>query len=606
MRQCRVFQLQGGFVQTAPDPNMMFTRAEKAFKENRYASARSDLKALIILVPGNAQILHLLALVEKADRKFDDAARAFTKATTLAPRDAQIANNAANFFAQIGQFKEAVRYYNLAINAAPTFTEAKLNRAITLGNAKEFVGARRAFEALQGDSDGDARFWSAWGGMEYLSGDLTTTAAYFDRALNIDATYTNALRGRARIAQERGEACANALIKRARALMPNDLELVIAESEVRETAGLPDPQKPLIEGLALYPDWIEGHRVLSRMRWEAGDGQHFASSFETAIVQSPQRLDLWTGYIETLAASGLHEQTIEAVDQARKHCGDNPKICLIAALHCGPLGDWKRAEAFFQRVPDGYAGKSLCEAQHLMRAGDLERSAYLLDQLRAGQPDDIMTWSLTGLIWRMMSDDRAAWLHEQSGLVGFIDTGLSAVELAQIAETLRQLHKTSAHPIGQSLRSGTQTKGRLFERLEPEVAMLRSALMKSIRQHWQHMPAYDERHPLLRHRRGNPHFAGSWSVRLTSGGFHVAHVHPAGILSSACYLHLPEKMENNAGEGDLLIGAPPLDLGLTLPPLWKIQPAVGHVALFPSTLHHSTVPFGTGERLTAAFDILVS
>ncbi|HEX7465481.1 MAG TPA: putative 2OG-Fe(II) oxygenase, partial [Usitatibacter sp.] len=32
--------------------------------------------------------------------------------------------------------------------------------------------------------------------------------------------------------------------------------------------------------------------------------------------------------------------------------------------------------------------------------------------------------------------------------------------------------------------------------------------------------------------------SGAWSVRLRSGGFHTAHVHPEGWISSACYIAL--------------------------------------------------------------------
>ena len=55
--------------------------------------------------------------------------------------------------------------------------------------------------------------------------------------------------------------------------------------------------------------------------------------------------------------------------------------------------------------------------------------------------------------------------------------------------------------------------------------------------------------------------------------------------------------------GWLRFGTPPSELGLDLPPYCDIEPKVGRLILFPSTLWHGTVPFADGERLSIAFDI---
>ena len=105
-------------------------------------------------------------------------------------------------------------------------------------------------------------------------------------------------------------------------------------------------------------------------------------------------------------------------------------------------------------------------------------------------------------------------------------------------------------------------------------------------------------------RRAPIRFAGSWSVRLTGEGFHVNHVHPAGWISSAFYVALPEAaMGGEAHAGWLSLGEPQAELGLDLPPIRLIEPRPGRLVLFPSTMWHGTRPFATGERLTVAFDV---
>ena len=99
-------------------------------------------------------------------------------------------------------------------------------------------------------------------------------------------------------------------------------------------------------------------------------------------------------------------------------------------------------------------------------------------------------------------------------------------------------------------------------------------------------------------------FAGSWSVRLKSAGYHDSHIHPQGWISSALYLALPHHTADESPEaGYLKLGEPPTELGVELNATRLIEPAVGRLVLFPSWLWHGTLPFDEGERLTVAFDV---
>ena len=94
-------------------------------------------------------------------------------------------------------------------------------------------------------------------------------------------------------------------------------------------------------------------------------------------------------------------------------------------------------------------------------------------------------------------------------------------------------------------------------------------------------------------------------MRLSGGGdYHIAHIHPQGVLSSALYLIVPEDASGEERQGWLEIGRPARDLRTDLAPLATIRPEPGYLALFPSTLYHGTTSFGTGERMTVAFDVV--
>jgi hypothetical protein len=92
------------------------------------------------------------------------------------------------------------------------------------------------------------------------------------------------------------------------------------------------------------------------------------------------------------------------------------------------------------------------------------------------------------------------------------------------------------------------------------------------------------------------------SQRLSGQGRHVNHVHPAGWISSAFYVALPDEIDAEGPAGWLTLGEAG-ELGLDLPPIRLVQPRPGRLVLFPSTLWHGTRPFEAGERLTVAFDV---
>jgi hypothetical protein len=103
------------------------------------------------------------------------------------------------------------------------------------------------------------------------------------------------------------------------------------------------------------------------------------------------------------------------------------------------------------------------------------------------------------------------------------------------------------------------------------------------------LPPADDTHPLLRHRGRPPQLAGSWSVRLGGGqGFHVSHIHPRGVLSSALYISPPAGLDMQSCEGWLELRRPPATTGVTLGLLAEFEPLPGRLVLFRATC--STAP----------------
>lgn len=158
-------------------------------------------------------------------------------------------------------------------------------------------------------------------------------------------------------------------------------------------------------------------------------------------------------------------------------------------------------------------------------------------------------------------------------------------------------------PIGQSVKRGSQTKGALFARAEPDLARLEAVLHGAMAEYRAGLPPADPRHPLLAHRDDPWTIVGSWSILLNGQGHHAAHIHPRGLLSSASYWLVPDEVDADGQPGWLELGNPPPGLAQGLGSLHTVRPQPGTLVLFPSTLYHGTRPITQGTRMTVAFDV---
>jgi hypothetical protein len=276
----------------------------------------------------------------------------------------------------------------------------------------------------------------------------------------------------------------------------------------------------------------------------------------------------------------------------------------MEANHASEAGQFERAGAIFARLALQNSERWLSEARHCVRTSRPEEAEQLTARVLAQFPDSVGAWAVRDVAWRLLDDPRHEWLHGQAGLVSPLSLDLDDQQLASAVAFLDALHDKSTMPVGQSVREGTQTRGGLFDRHEPEIRVIEEHFRVAVERYRDGLPARDETHPLLRHRNSGWRFAGSWSIRVFEGGRHTEHIHSKGLVSSAAYFAVPPRAEgDDVQAGWLELGRPPPDLGVDLPPLFSIEPIPGQCALFPSTLFHGTRRFPRGKRMTVAVDV---
>ena len=479
--------------------------------------------------------------------------------------------------------------YNAALNA--------LRQGLEEEGLKLIDAARRSAPA-------DARLWQVGGLLHRKLDQLQPAIAMLREAARLaprDALIAHAL---ARAHLEAGLPSVG-LFQAARRLAPNDADILLGlVAAVDDQVGPAAAIETLELIVAANPAWIPGLELLMRLRWQCGDREGFTADFERALAADPRNLGLWRSLILTLTQADQYELALELVLRGRQEAGPHAIFDANEAVCRSELGQTDAAEPLFASLASlDDPTTRLRHVRHLLRTGRPAEAAALAETM-AKTPTAFMFWPYLSIAWRLLDDPRWQWLEGDRRLVGVYDLELPSLDA--LAGRLRSLHRTTHQPLEQSVRGGTQTQGNLLQRIEPEIRALRAAIVAAVGRHIAQLPPADPDHPTLGVPRGRRvRFSGAWSVRLTGGGHHANHIHPAGWFSSALYVALPDPEARGAPPaGWLILGVPQAELGIDLPPIRRVEPKPGRLVLFPSTLWHGTVPFEAGERLTVAFDVV--
>jgi len=342
------------------------------------------------------------------------------------------------------------------------------------------------------------------------------------------------------------------------------------------------------------PATPQGHRELAELVWtQTGD----LAKARAALDAAPQTGEIVTITVNLLQGAGEEEAAYALAAARAKRDASLHILAARAALAVDPAA----ADRHLHAAPQGVtpAARAKTEIEVDLALGRAEQAVRRAEQLRAARPQDQHATALLATAWRLAGDSRYASLYDYDRLVRSyrIDPppGWNGLDdyLRNLGAALDDVHGSLTHPVGQSLRHGSQTMRNLFDYPHEAIRALFAALEAPIRQHVAALGVPGQKHAI----------ASAWSVRLNSGGFHINHVHPEGWISSAFYVRLPKDLEGI--QGFLKFGEPGPRTEPRLAAEHLVKPEPGLLVLFPSYMWHGTVPFTSDDkRLTCAFDIV--
>lgn len=592
----------------------LVAQAYSALQSGRGQDSIGFLLPLLRNGKRHPDILLVYALACELVGRSQEAMGACQAALTEDPARAAAWAQLGRMLHETGQSAEAAVRLEKAVELDPTMGEAWYNLGLARSAAGSPQGGIDALRHAIELSPDWAAAWTALGTFQQQAGDVDAAEQSMRRALELSPD-SLAARNNLAIALRRQDRADEALaeIDRTRAAGPLPVETRTLHAHLLGDLGrLEEAAAEYQTIVSTSPGALDAHETLARLLPQLGRGEEALAAYEEALRKEPSEA-LYGSALNSAWDLKSPQKLQEWAERAKRDVGDQPLYRAMGGMGLGLGGDSEAALEVLEPLADSGLSWLLPYCAYFrLASGDLqlaERHALAATEI---DPDNQATWAYLSVIWRLMADEREYLLADYDKFVlpvdleppaGFASTGEF---MSVLADELTALHVAKGHPLEQSVRGGTQTRGNLFDKRSPTIRALATQIERAIGEATARLPA-DPMHPFLARNTGRTRFEGSWSVRIKSGGFHSNHIHQRGWLSSALYISLPDEVATAAdrgqSDGSLAFGVPDSALKLDLEPRRVEHPRVGRLVLFPSYFWHGTLPFSSDvPRLTVAFD----
>ncbi|HET9819959.1 MAG TPA: tetratricopeptide repeat protein [Rhodanobacteraceae bacterium] len=592
-------------------------QASTLLQAGRHAPARGLLDKLIRTQPGCAEAHRMLAMSLCQTGEFVRAQKVLRTGLSLHGDDIEALVLLGRALSATGQVAEALRVLQDASRQDP----ANVPVACSLGRVLLTQGrVEDALRVLQQavDRSGSAtpELWMLLGHARMTHGQPVEAAEAFREWLRLEPGSADArMRLAAALADAQQPVEAEAEIRRCMAAGARTPEITFVLARALMGQGRFDEAEVAMRDVVRErPGHLTAQQNLSELVWmRTGDIGAACAELDAALQKQPDLRRLWITKARLLVSARQAPQALAAIDQGLAVAGGDPDLLRAAATIALDV-DGARALEFAQRAlrvtPDDRAGL-VAFGNASLAVGQAPQALETAVRLHESDPMDGQALAMMADALRMLGDGRYRELLDYQGLVRAelldVPDGWPDLDayLADLVGDVRRLHTSRAHPIGNSLREGSQVGLAPQQSPFASIRAFPQAIDGPIRRYMEAIGHGAD--PMRCRNTGRYGISGMWSVRLRPHGFHVNHYHPQGWISSACYLHLPPAVQNRGGEGWLKFGETAFPTSPVLGPEYFIKPEPGLLALFPSYMWHGTVPFsGAPEngRLTVAFDVM--
>ncbi|WOI36556.1 putative 2OG-Fe(II) oxygenase [Alteromonas sp. CI.11.F.A3] len=542
----------------------------------------------------------------------NEATKAYEKGLKRFPSACDLMNSFGNLLLEAGQNKKALMLFSKANKINSKSYDYKYNLARTFFAEERYAEAEKNVRELIKAHPLKLDLLLMLSSILSQEGQNVEAEKYLVQILEIDPSNIKALNNLGNIKRRIGQQD-EALICYQRAL-----DTGVAGAEIYQNLAailaLKGTHKESFEvyeqGLSKYPLNVTLHKEYAHFAWIQNVNNPFALLEKVLSTEQP---GLVMAYAELMLKVDDFEKAKLWLEKLVAKQDPTIQIAAVASLSNAlrGLGQFQEALNVINSLPNTKSAESLpllIEKSYSLLSLDRAKEAIsVLELVCRIAPLNQGYWTLLSTAYKANGDEiKYQTLCQYQDFINVTSLLEGSEEntsfIGELAEYLNTLHSSTQHPIGQSLRNGTQTFENLLDSEHHLIQTLKSAL-KNRAESFVCSLSTQKKHPFLSRIHSNLRFIGSWSVRLRKAGFHKSHYHSEGWLSGVLYVDVPDEVREN-GNGWLVFGRPDIK-GVEMLEDFAIKPIAGNVVFFPSYMWHGTNPiYSDTQRLTVAFDIV--
>ena len=541
-----------------------------AHKEGKLVDAEVNFRKAVELKPDFSEVYYNLAYTQRLLGRLDEAISSYRKAIEIQPNFIEAYNNLGMILFEINRIDEAEINNRKAIQFKPDHAKSHYNLGITLfrlGKLKETVISYKKAIELKPDY---AEAYNNLGVSLHQLFKVDEAESNYRKAIELKPDYADA---------------------------HNNLgTLLFNFSKFNES------EVSFRKAIELKPDYAEAYNNLGAIQKEF-------NKFEVAEEYFRKAINFKTNYIDAYINLGNLLKNFNKLDEAEEYY--NKVITLKPfnekALTGKGLISFKRGDLELSLKDFNTCNTSDSRALALTSLYALGRTDEIYQKIDKYSELDDANIYVAAFSSFIANKEKKQTAHK------FCKNPMDFISISNISsyfensnlfinEVIEELYntKTRWEPSGKSTHKGFQSMVNLFTKPSEKIEELRVIIKKEIDLYYQKFKndscSFIKKWP-------STYNMMAWHVVLKQLGHQNLHLHPGGWLSGTIYLKTVPDIGKNEGAIEFnLNGVKYSDVNS---PKIIHQPKVGDIVLFPSSLHHRTIPFSTDtDRITISFDLM--
>ena len=537
----------------------------------RFEEAKVCYKKALLIKPDDSAAHYGLGNVLRSLVKLEESTASYRKAIVLKPDYVEAYSNLGVALSELGRLEEAEAVYKKAIIVNPGYVEAHSNLGNTLrelGKLEEAEASyRRAIVLSPNFAD--------------AHNNLAVTLKELGKLEEAEASYNQSLFHKPGVAQthynlgntlrQLGKLeMARASYKQSTTLSPDyAIAHLFLGITLNDLGRLKESEVSYRQAIKCKPDYAEAHCYLAGTLKEQGKAEAAQVSYRRAITLRPDFPEAHYNLGLLLLEDRQYDIAMEQFEIV-----DTP-LGKIYAIKCSFMQDKETIfyEKFDLLVNQGERNAVL---------GSLALCSEIKYGVKKANP-----FCSEPLKYVVKTDLYKHYDFESL----FIKTAKNILANNLVAYKAQGL-----------LTNGNQTAGNIFNLGKVIGTKIESIILTEIEKYRDHFKESEE--GFIKNWPEDYKLYG-WLVHMQSGGKLAPHIHETGWISGSVYINVPPKSKVNGGNLVLSLSDQEHAIEMKESQQSIIDVVTGSLCLFPSSLHHYTVPFEEKEeRIVLAFDVI--